>query len=76
MNIHLRTERDVYWYTKWDERPSHHIVSGYHRPTSEMPFEWRFARGPMVARFSMFTGVRGVQTGVMLYATISIKQQF
>ena len=24
---------------------------GHHRPTSEMPFIWRFADGPMMARF-------------------------
>ena len=31
-------------------------VSGHHRPTSETPFEWRFAGGPIVARFEMLTG--------------------
>ena len=30
---------------------SQHTVSGHHRPASETPFEWRFARGPMAARF-------------------------
>ena len=24
---------------------------GHHRPASETPFEWRFASGPIVARF-------------------------
>ena len=35
---------------------SQHTVLGHHRPTSETPFEWRFADGPMVARFFRFTG--------------------
>ena len=30
--------------------PRQHTVSGHHRPSSETPFKWRFARGPMAAR--------------------------
>ena len=30
-------------------------VSGHYRPTSKTPFEWRFAGGPMMARFYMLT---------------------
>ena len=26
------------------------LYVGYHRPTSETPFKWRFAGGPMVAQ--------------------------
>ena len=37
--------------------PSQHTMSGHHRPTRETPFEWRFAGGPIVARFWMFTGI-------------------
>ena len=29
---------------------------GHHRPTSETPFEWRFASRSMMARFLMVTG--------------------
>ena len=36
-------------------KPSQHAVSGHHRPSSETPFKWRFAGGPIVARFSMFS---------------------
>ena len=39
-------------------KPSQHAVSGHHRPSSETPFKKRFAGGPIVARFSMFTGNR------------------
>ena len=36
--------------------PNQHTISGRYRHTSEMPFEWRFASGPAVARFySMLT---------------------
>ena len=35
--------------------PSQQSVLGHHRLTSETPFEWRFAGGPIVARFQMFT---------------------
>ena len=26
-----------------------HLIAGYHRPTSETPFKWRFVDGPIVA---------------------------
>ena len=29
---------------------------GHYRPISEMPFEWRFPGGPIVAHFEMLTG--------------------
>ena len=32
-------------------------VSGHYRPSSETPFKWRFAGGPMVAHSYMFTGL-------------------
>ena len=31
--------------------PSQHSMLGHHRPASETPFKWRFAGGPMMARF-------------------------
>ena len=31
--------------------PNQHSMLGHHRPASEMPFQWRFAGSPMVARF-------------------------
>ena len=31
-------------------------VLGHYRPTSETPFKWRFAGGPIVVRFYMLTG--------------------
>ena len=34
-----------------DTHPSQHTKSGYHRPSSEMPFKWRFAGGLVVALF-------------------------
>ena len=33
------------------KKPSQHRVLGHHRPTSETPFEWRFAGESMVACF-------------------------
>ena len=38
------------------QEPGHHTMSGHYRPTSQTPFEWRFAGGPIVARFYMLTG--------------------
>ena len=38
--------------------PTQHTVSGHHGSTSETPFKWRFAGGPMVARFPMLTMIR------------------
>ena len=29
---------------------SQHSMLGHHRQASEMPFKWRFASGPMIAR--------------------------
>ena len=29
--------------------PSQHSMLGHHRPTSEAPFKWHFAGGPMMA---------------------------
>ena len=34
-----------------DTHPSQHTKSSYHRPSSEMPFKWRFAVGLVVALF-------------------------
>ena len=31
--------------------PSQQTVTGHYRPASETPFKWRFAGGPIVARF-------------------------
>ena len=40
--------------------------SGHYRPTSETPFKWRFAGGPMMAHFYMVTVcVRGGGWGGM-----------
>ena len=33
-----------------------YIKVGHHWPTSETPFKWRFAGGPIVARESMLAG--------------------
>ena len=35
-------------------RPNQHTSSGPYRPTSETPFKWRFACGPIVARFYIY----------------------
>ena len=43
------------------EGPSKHPKAGHHRPTSETPFEWRFAGGPMVARHFVLAGVLYLQ---------------
>ena len=32
-------------------------MSGYHRTASDAPFKWRFAGGPMVARFGYWVVV-------------------
>ena len=37
--------------TQRDTHPSQHTMSGHYRPASEMPSKWRFAGGPVVARF-------------------------
>ena len=34
-----------------DTHPSQHTMSGHYRPASEMPSKWRFAGGPVMARF-------------------------
>ena len=34
--------------------PSQHTALGHYLPTSETPYKWRFAGGPIVARFNMF----------------------
>ena len=33
-----------------------HLKAAYHRPTSETPFQWRFAGGLMVDRHCVLTG--------------------
>ena len=38
--------------------PRQHAISGYHRSASDTPFKWRFAGGPIVARFYKLTGFR------------------
>ena len=38
------------------EEPSQHPTSCHYRPVGETPFEWRFAGGPIVARFYVLTG--------------------
>ena len=35
---------------------SQHTISDHNRPTSEMPFEWRFTGGRIVACFYMLLG--------------------
>ena len=43
--------------------PSQYPISGYYRPASETPFGWRFACGPIVARFYVLTiGIRRLIT--------------
>ena len=36
---------------KFSKLPSQHSKLGHHRHPSETPFKWRFAGGPMMARF-------------------------
>ena len=36
-------------------QPAYNV--GHHRPTSEMPFKWCFASGPMVSLYWRFTGI-------------------
>ena len=36
--------------------PSKHVQLGHYRPTSEMPFKWRFTGGLIVARDWMLAG--------------------
>ena len=42
----------VHPHSQSDQRLSH-LKADHHRPTSKMPFEWRFAGGPMGARHCM-----------------------
>ena len=37
---------------KTTKLPSQHSMLGHYRPTSEKPFKWRFAGGPMMAAYS------------------------
>ena len=41
---------------KIEKLPSQHSMLGHHRPApiSETPFKWRFAGGPMIARFKFY----------------------
>ena len=41
---------------RWYAQPVAYPISGHYRPASETPFAWRFACGPIVARFYVFTG--------------------
>ena len=34
---------------------SQHSLFGYHRPASKTPFKWRFAGGPIIARFQCYS---------------------
>ena len=38
-------------------RPYYNPISGHYRSASETPFGWRFAGGPIVARFYVITGL-------------------
>ena len=53
-----------------NRRPlSKQTVSGHYRPTSETPFKWRCAGGPIVVRFNMYTGLyAGVVGGIGRWA--------
>ena len=38
--------------SKVSKLPSQHSMLGHHRHACEMPFKWRFAVGPKMARFN------------------------
>ena len=40
------------WFREWF--PSKQLKAGHYRLTSETPFEWRFAGGPIEARDCMY----------------------
>ena len=42
--------------TKGTPTSSKHVKAGHHRPSSETPFRWRFAGGPLVARDCILAG--------------------
>ena len=44
----INTGPDLMEYYKATKPDS---MLGHHRPASEMPFKWRFAGGPMMARY-------------------------
>ena len=49
-------------------KPSQHPILGHYQPASETPFRWRFAGGPIVARFYVLSrNVRTQKTKLTLY---------
>ena len=48
IGYHSNTSLDPLMITKL---PSQHSMRGQHRPANETPFKWRFAGGPVMARF-------------------------
>ena len=57
--IYCSMQQKLFSYTKANitNMAIKHTVSGRYRPTSETPFQWRFAGGPIVVRFNMRTGL-------------------
>ena len=39
-------------WSGFPEKQNQHSMLGHHRPASKTPFQWRFAGGPIMARFS------------------------
>ena len=52
--------------------PSKHLEAGHYRPTSETPFEWRFAGGPMVTPPYMLAGMLAWLTSGTICLTIGM----
>ena len=53
-----------------------HAIWGHYRPTSETPFEWRFASGPIVACFYLITECVYVSSVATLSRNLHVPDNF
>ena len=55
------------------QSPASIVISDQYQLTSETPFEWRFAGGPIVARFHLFTGWNVFTMCSTMPSTVQVK---
>ena len=60
--------RDIIKHKCTVEQPGKHLRACCNRPSSETPFEWRFAGGPLVARHCVLGGSENPVTGIKEYS--------
>ena len=58
--------RDIFLNMDYGTFIVYNILAGHYRPVSETPFQWRFAGGPIVARF-MLLKVNYIQHSLHLF---------